>query len=84
MELNKPSKLLTTGKVLEILGVSRSSFEKLEAARKFPEPIRVLPNRKSWPDTEVEAMILVFSSGANDELIKQKVKEIEEQRKGLI
>ncbi|WP_390252271.1 helix-turn-helix transcriptional regulator [Vibrio parahaemolyticus] len=82
--MKKPSKLLPTSKVLEVLGVSRSSFEKLEQEGKFPEAIRVIPNRKSWPDTEIETMILVFSSGANDELIKQKVKEIEEARKGLI
>ncbi|TOO00075.1 hypothetical protein CGH46_22850, partial [Vibrio parahaemolyticus] len=79
-----PTKLLATGKVLELLGVSRSSLDKLGQDGKFPKPLRVVKNRNSWPDSEVRMMILVFSSDASDDVIKSKVKEIEEARKGLI
>jgi prophage regulatory protein len=57
MEIEPRHKLLRLGEVLDLLKMSKSSWYKGMADRRFPRPVKINPRTALWLWTEIEPLI---------------------------
>lgn len=69
--------------VSQKMGLSRASIYKLVQRGLFPRPVKVFAKVSVWPDTEVDQIMSAMCRQASSSEIRDLVRRLEEQRRGV-